>query len=292
MPGLMWLAEPRYAGRWPFCLTFVRGTGEDPALAAFGADPGEPGTRATARSALATATPPGLPLVLVRPAGIWLAVLEQNVPPYGTRPDVLRAASAGSEAVTIYQDIGKLNHEFAHAAGGQVVSAVRTTVPPHWWGHAPGRLQPLAEELGLGGAGDSDLTSLEVLLALAEGVFGLSLEEAELDQPWRLGHIRPGPGTRPASPPGRAAAGAGPAGAGTAGAGPAGTGPAGTGPAGLADAGPASAHVRRLLAAGVSPAEIAERTGLTPVGVDRLARAVLPQIPAATAARLLAIEVP
>jgi len=272
MPGLMWLAEARYAGRWPFCLTFVRGAGEDQVLAAFGADPGEPGTRATARSALATAMPPGLPLILVRPADGWLAALEQNLPPYGTRPDVLRAASAGGEAVTIYQDIGKLSHEFAHAADGQVVSAVRTTVPPHWWGDDPGRLQPLAEDLGLGGAADSDLTSLEVLLALTEGVFGLSLEEADLDQPWRAGHIRSGPGVRPASPPGPAAAGAG--------------------PEDLADAGPAGAHVRRLLAAGVSPAEIAERAGITPVGVDRLARAVLSQIPAATAARLLAIDVP
>ena len=50
--------------------------------------------------------------------------------------------------------------------------------------------------------------------------------------------------------------------------------------------------MRRLLAAGLSPAEIADRAGMTPVGVDRLARAVLPQIPAATAARLLSIDVP
>ena len=205
MPGLMWLAGLRYAGRWPFCLTFVRGAGEDRVLAAFGADPGGgPGTRATARSALATAEPSGLPLVLVRPAGGWLAALEQNVPPYGTRPDVLRAASAGGEAVAVYQDIGKLNHEFVHAADGQIVSAVRTSVPPHWWGDDPGRLQPLAEELGLGGATDSDLTSLEVLLALAEGGFGLSLEEADLDRPWRAAPIRPRPDGPPANPPGSA----------------------------------------------------------------------------------------
>jgi hypothetical protein len=269
MPGLMWLAAPRYAGRWPFCLTFVRGAGEDQVLAAFGADPGEPGTQATARSALAQARPPSSPLVLVRSADGWLAALEQNIPPYGTRPDVLRAASVGGEAVTVYQDIGKLNHEFAHAAGGQVVSAVITTVPPHWSGRDPGRLQPLAGELGLGGGADGDLTSLEVVLALAEGVFGLTLDEADLDRPWRVAQIR----SRRDGPP----------------AGPLGT--AGPG-AGLADAGPASAHVRRLLAAGLSPAEIGQRAGMTAVGVDRLARAVLPQIPAATAARLLAIDVP
>ena len=200
MPGLMWLAGPRYAGRWPFCLTFVSGAGEDQVLAAFGADPGAPGSRATARSALAAAEPAGLPRVLVRPAGGWLAALEQNTPPYGIRPDVLRAASVHGEAVAIYQDIGKLNHEFAHAAGGQIVSAVSTTVPPRWSGRDPGRLRPLAEELGLGDGADSDLTSLEVLLALAEGVFGLSLDEADLDRPWRVAEIRPQPGDPAASP--------------------------------------------------------------------------------------------
>lgn len=270
MPGLMWLAGPRYAGRWPFCLTFVSGAAEDQVLAAFGADPGAPDAQATARSALA---PAGLPRILVRPAGGWLAALEQNTPPYGIRPDVMRPASARGEAVAIYQDIGKLNHELAHAADGQIVSAVSTTVPPRWSGRDPGRLRPLAEELGLGDRADGDLTSFEVLLALAEGVFGLSLDEADLDRPWRVAEIRPQPAGPAASPP------AGPFG--TAGAGP-----------GLVDAGPAAAHVRHLVAVGLSPAEIAERAGMTPVGVDRLARAVLPQIPAATAVRLLAIDVP
>ncbi len=289
MPGLMWLAGPRYAGRWPFCLTFVSGAGEDQVLAAFGADPGAPGSRATARSALAAAEPAGLPRVLVRPAGGWLAALEQNTPPYGIRPDVLRAASVHGEAVAIYQDIGKLNHEFAHAADGQIVSAVSTTVPPRWSGRDPGRLRPLAEELGLGDGADSDLTSLEVLLALAEGVFALSLDEADLDRPWRVAEIRPQPGDPAASPAAGSAASPAAGSAARPRAGPPGTTGAETG---LADAGPAAAHVRRLLAAGLSPAEIADRAGMTPVGVDRLARAVLPQIPAATAARLLSIDVP
>ena len=281
MPGLMWLAGPRYAGRWPFCLTFVSGAGEDQVLAAFGADPGAPGSQAPARSALAAPDPAGLPRVLVRPADGWLAALEQNTPPYGVRPGVLRAASVHGAAVAIYQDIGKLNHEFAHAADGQIVSAVSTTVPPRWSGRDPGRLRPLAEELGLGAGADSDLTSLEVLLALAEGVFGLSLDEADLDRPWRVAEIRPQPGDSAASP--AAGSAARPL-----------AGPPGTtgGETGLADAGPAAAHVRRLLAAGLSPAEIADRSGMTPVGVDRLARAVLPQIPAATAARLLSIDAP
>jgi hypothetical protein len=43
-------------------------------------------------------------------------------------------------------------------------------------------LTPLAEELGLGAGSDGDLTGLELLLALGEGVFGLSLDEADLDR--------------------------------------------------------------------------------------------------------------
>ena len=161
-------------------------------------------------------------------------------------------------------------------------------------GRRSGRLQPLAKELGLGGAADSDLTNLEVLLALAEGGFGLSLEEADLDQPWRAAPIRPRPDDRPANPPGTAGAGAAPGG----GAAPA-TGspdrpsrPSHPGCSGRSGRCRAGAHVRQLLAAGLTLAEIAERAGMTPVGVDRLAGAVLAQIPAATAARLLAIDVP
>ena len=152
MPGLMWLAGPRYAGRWPFCLTFVSGAGEDQVLAAFGADPGPPGSRATARSALAAAEPAGLPRVLLRPVGGWLAALEQNTPPYGIRPDVLRAASVHGEAVAIYQDIGKLNFMSSRtrpdgrSCPWWSAPRCRRAGPAATWG----RLWPLAEELGPG----------------------------------------------------------------------------------------------------------------------------------------------
>jgi uncharacterized protein DUF6461 len=208
MPGLMWLGEAPYVGSWPFCLTFVRGGGESEVLAAFGADPRDEPARITARSAPASANPDGLPLVLLRRSGDWLVALEQTIPPQGARPEVLRTVSAATEAVTLHQDIGKLNHEFAHAAYGEVVSAVTTSVPPHWWGSDPDRLRPLAQELGLASDADEDgdLTGLEVLLALAEGVFGLSLEEASLDQPWLAAPLLPvladlPPGPQPGQPP-------------------------------------------------------------------------------------------
>jgi hypothetical protein len=198
----MWLGAAPYAGSWPFCLTFVRGGGESEVLAAFGADPRDELARITARSAPASAGPAGLPLVLLRRSGDWLVALEQNIPPQGARPEVLRNVSAATEAVMLYQDVGKLYHEFAHAFDGEVVSAVRTLWPPHWWGSDPDRLRPLAQELGLASdAGEgSDLTGLEVLLALGEGVFGLSLEEADLDQPWLAAPILPVLADLPAGP--------------------------------------------------------------------------------------------
>lgn len=200
----MWLGAAPYASSWPFCLTFVRGGRESEVLTAFGADPRDEPARITARSAPASAGPAGLPLVLLRRSGDWLVALEQNIPPQGARPEVLRNVSAATEAVMLYQDVGKLYHEFAHAFDGEVVSAVMTLWPPHWWGSDPDRLRPLAQELGLGldsdADEDSDLSGLEVLLALAEGVFGLSLEEADLDQPWLAAPILPVLADLPAGP--------------------------------------------------------------------------------------------
>ena len=272
----------------------MRGAADEQVLTAFGADP-VPDAEIMPRSAPAAAQS-GLPLLLLRPAGDWLAALEQHIPPRGVRPDVLRRVSVAAEAVSIYQDIGKQNHEFAHAADGEVVSAVTTSVPPRWWGGDPDRLRPLAHELGLpnGPSADTDLTPLQVLLALAEGVFGLSLDQADLDRPWRAARLQPDPADRDparrrvsgrvtaARRRGRRcwAAAAGAAAAGAA---------AGTG---LVDARPVAAHVQRLLAAGLTPADIGARAGMTPVGLDRLLRGVMPQVPAATAQRLLAIEVP
>jgi Family of unknown function (DUF6461) len=431
----MWLGAVPYAGSWPFCLTFVRGGGESKVLAAFGADPrDEP-----ARSAPASAGPAGLPLVLLRRSGDWLVALEQNIPPQGARPEVLRNVSAATEAVMLYQDVGKLYHEFAHAFDGEVVSAVRTLWPPHWWGSDPDRLRPLAQELGLASdAGEgSDLTGLEVLLALGEGVFGLSLEKADLDQPWLAAPILPVLADLPAGPqPGQPARTGDPvidlrlahitdedlrsvlarrvshliaatgldeyrelavrvqgalagrtqqasdddpvqltlrqlawdretAGLHPAAAGPSAPAAAGesqrrirrgeaawllrfvlagrhrealaeeiglqrrwqepgwrqqaiadlagvqvpaaelraaeeawqaqqTAPAviGMVDAGPVASHVQRLIAAGVSPEDIATRAGMTTLGIDRLVRGIIPDITARTAQQLLAIDVP
>jgi Family of unknown function (DUF6461) len=178
--GLTWLADYPDVGSWPFCLTFVRGVTEREVLEGFGADPDDAG--------VASATIPfgevhDRPRVMVGRSGEWVFALEENIPAQGMRPEVLRRLSARTEAVAIYNDIGKGNDEFAHAVNGEVITALTTTAPPHWWGSESDRLRSLAEEIATDDDGEVGPLGLEVLLALAEGVFGISLGEEDLSRP-------------------------------------------------------------------------------------------------------------
>jgi hypothetical protein len=183
MPGLFGLlqgSKPR--GLPAGCLTFVRGTDERLVLAGLGVNPDD----AVRPDSPEFASTPGITIVR---SGDWLVVLETAAWPRGIRPDVLRRLSAGTEAVAIFEDIAKSNHEFAHAANGEIITAVMTAVPPSWGGTQPDRLRALAEELGMchpdGSPSDSDydLGNLEILLLLAETVVGLSFDEADLNNP-------------------------------------------------------------------------------------------------------------
>jgi Family of unknown function (DUF6461) len=180
MTGLTWLASQPNVGSWPFCLTFVRGSTEREVFEGFGADPDD--------AVAAGATIPfgevhDRPRVMVGRSGEWVFALEENITAQGTRPEVLRRVSARTEAVAIYNDIGKGNDEFAHAFNGEIITALTTTIPPSWGGSEPDRLRSLAEEIALDDDGESGLLGLDVLLALAEGVFGISLDEEDLSGP-------------------------------------------------------------------------------------------------------------
>jgi Family of unknown function (DUF6461) len=184
MAGLEWLGHPP-ADNWPLCLTFVRGKTEGEVLAAFGAGP-------AASSGPAAGHGPQAPSVRVGRSGEWLVAVEENIPPQGTRPEVLRRVSAGATAVSVYNDIGKFNDEFACAADGEVVAAVTTSVPPHWSGTDPAWAWPVASALGLTeDATGTDLTPWQAVLALAEVAFGASLDESALREPWPSAQIVP-----------------------------------------------------------------------------------------------------
>jgi uncharacterized protein DUF6461 len=176
--GLTWLYDHPDVGSWPFCLTFVRGVDAHSVLRRFGAEPGD---AFDARATIPFGAVQDPPVVMVRRSGEWTVALEENIPAQGTRPEVLRRVSADTETVAIYNDIGKGNNEFAHALNGEIVTAVTTSIPPHWRGSEPGRLRSLAEEIAQVDDDDSGPLDLEVLLALAEGVFGVSLDPADLD---------------------------------------------------------------------------------------------------------------
>ena len=180
MTGLAWLANQADVGSWPFCLTFVRGGTEREVLEGFGADPDDV---VAAYATIPFGEAHVRPRVMVGRSGEWGFALEENIPAQGMRPEVLRRVSAGTEAVAVYNDIGKGNDEFAHAVNGEVITAVTTSLPAHWRGSEPDRLRSLAEEIARDDGGEGGPLGLEVLLALAEGVFGISLDEEHLRQP-------------------------------------------------------------------------------------------------------------
>lgn len=183
MAGLDWLGQPP-ADHWALCLTFVRGKTEGEVLAGFGADPQHRPARLPDMSQI--------PSVRVGRSGEWLVAVEENIPPQGTRPEVLRRVSAGTTAVSVYNDIGKSNDQFACAADGEVVAAVTTSVPPRWSGTDPAWAWPVASVFGLTEDGaETDLTPWQAVLALAEVAFGVSLDESALREPWPSAQLLP-----------------------------------------------------------------------------------------------------
>lgn len=186
--GLMWLGELPDLGSWAVSFLFVRGTDVGEVFQRFGSAPERHVT--SAMPSIPFPEPDTSGRILGRQAGDWVVILDESIPSQALRPEVLRRVSAGTEAVALYNDIGKGNHEFAHAHNSDIVSAVTTTYPPHWQGSQPERLRPLAEELSHDFGDDGDPT-FQVLLALMEGVFGLSLKPGALTQPWLAAPLLP-----------------------------------------------------------------------------------------------------
>jgi hypothetical protein len=129
--------------------TFVRGAAEGAVLAAFGVvEPGFP-TKTGRAPWPERYDRPVLPSVQVGRLGEWIVVMGENIPAEGTRAEVLRRMPAGSEAVSVYYDIGKYQHEFGYAVGGEVVATLWAGWPRGGGGSDPQRFRPAASELGL-----------------------------------------------------------------------------------------------------------------------------------------------
>jgi hypothetical protein len=248
-------------------MTFVRGADERTVLTGLGVDPDDAMPPADPEFSSA----PGITIIR---SGDWLVALEQTAWPRGIRPDVLRGLSAGTEAVAIDEDIAKGSHRLAHAADGEIVTEVTTSLPPSWGGTQPDRLRPLAEELGMahqdGSSSDSDydLGDLEILLLIAETALGISLDEADLNRP-----LLKVP-DQPADPTPRPRADAP--------------------PAPLVSSAHLRPHVRSLLDSGITADAIAAQAGpaLSTSAINVLLGEGNFWVPVKIAQRILAIEVP
>jgi hypothetical protein len=205
-PGLGWLAD----GGWAGCL-FARGVSEEQVLRAFGADPetavpgglgerGELGERVPVPEGMTE----DAPVIRVGRAGDWAMVLEDDIPPQGVRPEVLRRVSAGGgEVVALYWEIGKFNHEFRYAADGDVIAALDMCPPPSWSGSDPDQFRAPARDL-VATADPEDpggFDEWDAVLALAEVALGIRPSPADLERPMRHARILPLLAGLPLAPP-------------------------------------------------------------------------------------------
>jgi Family of unknown function (DUF6461) len=168
-----------------FCLTFVRGLTESEVLRRFGADP------ATIQQIAGLAEAEGEPLEASVAAGQvdgWAFVLEDNGF-QGTRPEVLRAVSAGTEALSVFTNVNG-NTKFNHAVDGEVRTAFDPCSPARRWGSEPDALVELMRTVGLSDEERLD-DGLGAALRLADRITGVHLTAERLDEPVLLGRLVP-----------------------------------------------------------------------------------------------------
>ena len=171
--------------REAFCITLVRGLDEREVLGRFGGERSRPRTlTAAAAGELSGSFQAGYPqIVLVTKADGWAVAVEDNGWE-GSRPEVLRALSGGTQVVSVYRNVNALGY-FSDAVDGQLLVQFEPLFPQRRWGSHPDLLLPQMRAVGLDPDrdeppyGDIDTAAL----ALAERVTGVHLEAALLDGP-------------------------------------------------------------------------------------------------------------
>ncbi|MEH0843092.1 DUF6461 domain-containing protein [Micromonospora sp. CPCC 205711] len=159
------------------CVTYARGVDEDAFIRAFGGDPAR--TVSLRSRDPDPERPGGLPMILlVTRVGDWLVGIEENGF-QGSRPEVMRAASAGGPAVSVYWCVHAAA-QFTYRERGRPVVSFDLWDAERRWGPEPEALGDLMSglpfEFGQGGwAG----------LALAERFTGIRLDEEILGRVFR-----------------------------------------------------------------------------------------------------------
>lgn len=171
--------------REAFCFTLVRGLDEPELLARFGGERGRPRTMTLGEAAeLSMSFHAGYPqFVLATRRGGWRVAVEANGWE-GSRPEVLRAVSAGTRAVSVYQNVNALGYVSLAENGGLLVQ-FEPLFPERRSGARPDLLVAQMRAVGLDPdqasplIGGADLAAL----ALAERVTGVRLDPEVLEGP-------------------------------------------------------------------------------------------------------------
>lgn len=116
-------------------------------------------------------------MVALRRLGEWVLVVEDDSG-QGARPEVLRRASANTEALSVFWD-ARGTTRFSHAAGGSVRTAFEAARPERRAGADPDGLEDLRAEFPWERATSGE--GVELVLAVAARLTGRDLAPADLD---------------------------------------------------------------------------------------------------------------
>lgn len=181
-------------GHWlreAFCFTLVQGLDEAEVLRRLGGERSRPGTLTVAQATeLSYSFQAGYPqLVLATTAGGWAVAVEDNGWE-GARPEVLRALTRGTRAVSVYRNVNALGH-FSHAVDGELLVQFEPLFPERRWGARPDLLLPQMRAVGLDPDWDEPPYGEVDAAALAERVTGVHLDPGLLARPMLAAEITP-----------------------------------------------------------------------------------------------------
>jgi hypothetical protein len=168
------------------CLTYARGIDEDALISAFGGDPAEapPRSLEDVGEELMDYHYSEVPNVLaLTSVGEWLIGLEINGF-QGSRPEVLRAASADGTAVSVFWNVNADN-SFQYATHGRTQVGFDLGQPADQYGAEPGALDEHLTGLPLDYGPDAWAAGL----ALAERVTKVRLPATLLDRQFRCAFL-------------------------------------------------------------------------------------------------------
>jgi Family of unknown function (DUF6461) len=178
--------------RQTFCITLVRGLDEAEVLRRFGGEHSPPRRLTVTQVGELSEPLPAryLQLILVATADGWSVAVEDNGFE-GWRPEVLRALSRGTQAVSVF-DNGSEGY-FSSAADGSLLVQFELLFPQRRWGSQPDLLLAQMAAVGLDPDWDEPPPGelVTAALALTERVTGVHLDPSVLAGPMLVVEIAP-----------------------------------------------------------------------------------------------------